>query len=390
MIRFIPDSWWEALLRFFAMAAPDGNVYVEIPAPDLRFAAIVLLALAVALCWGRVVANRRPAVALLAFVLAATVPWLLTSGNGRYWIPVLLAAGPLAVGLAYLLPLTKAFKLFLAAGLLAAQTFVVLQVSPWDSWTWVAWSKAPYFQVETPPVDGSEETTYVTLSSISYSLIAPQFPASSRWINLTSVGGTVRDRTWAQEFLAAARGPLKLIAPSIPGQVGADGEPRADVKKALDVLLASQRLALAPQGRCQLLRSRGLSLEGPARNASDAGSRDIGFWLCPLRYPAEPAPEKTLPLDPRAEAGFARIEQSCPRFFAPGSSTVRINGGALRHYPGSDMKAYVLDDGNVMYKFWRALNPVLVGRLDDVLSGKAAIDCDHIRGRAGLPWEREI
>jgi hypothetical protein len=183
---------------------------------------------------------------------------------------------------------------------------------------------------------------------------------------------------------------VKLIAPSIRGQVGINGEPTADVKKALDQLLGSQRLALAPQGRCQLLRSRGLSLEGPAGDSGAAELQDVGFWVCPLRYPVDPVPEKTLPVDPRTEAAFTRIEQMCPRFFAPGASTVRINGGSLRHYPGSDMKAYVLDDGNVMYKFWRALNPVLVGRLDDILSGKSAIDCDHIRGRAGLPWDREI
>src|SRR4051794_31172481 len=119
MIRFIPDTWLEALLRFFVMAAPDGNVYVEIAAPDLRFAAIILLAVAVALSWRRVGANKRPALALLAFVLASTVPWLLTSGNGRYWMPVLLSVGPLAVGLVFLLPVTKAFKLFIAGGLVA-------------------------------------------------------------------------------------------------------------------------------------------------------------------------------------------------------------------------------------------------------------------------------
>ena len=81
----------------------------------------------------------------------------------------------------------------------------------------------------------------------------------------------------------------------------------------------------------------------------------------------------------------------CPRFFRAGEGeTLRIPGGALRHYPGSDMKVYVLDNGEVYYKFWRALNPVFVGREDDVLQGRAAVDCDHIRGRSGLPWDREI
>lgn len=391
MIRFIPDTWLEAWLRFFAMAAPSGNVYVEIPAPDLRFAAIVLLAVAVALFWRRIVANPRPALVLLALVLVSAVPWMMTSGNGRYWLPMLLAAGPLAVGLVYLLPLTRSFRLFLAAGLLAAQTFVVMQSSPWDSWAWATWERAPYFQLELPTEVSSEPpTTYVTLTSISYSLIAPQFPASSRWINITSIGGTPRDRSWAQEFLAAAPGAVKLIAPSIAGQVTSEGEPTPEVMKALDALLAPHKLALVAGARCELLRSRGLLRNAPSVAVSPVKASGVGFWMCPLRHPVEPALQESQPMNPLTEAAFARIEQMCPRFFPPGAKTMLINGGALRHYPHSDMKVYVLNDGEVLYKFWRALNPVLVGRVDAVLAGTAKLTCENIRGRSGLPWQREI
>jgi len=292
----------------------------------------------------------------------------------------------------YLLPLTRSFKLFLAAGILAAQTFVVVQSSPWDAWAWVSWGKAPYFQLDLPKIDASAApTTYVTLSTISYSLIAPQFPPSSRWINITSVGGTVRDLSWAQDFLAAAPGPLMLIVPTIKGQVIGDGQPTPEIRKALGVMLGSKRLALAQDARCELLRSRALAVIGrPGQEVSPEEANDSGFWLCPLRYPAEAPASEHPPLKPDAEAAFARIEQTCPRFFPPGARTVMINGGALRHYADSDMKLYVLDDGEVLYKFWRALNPTLVGKLADVLEGRSKIDCDHIRGRAGLPWDREI
>jgi len=33
---------------------------------------------------------------------------------------------------------------------------------------------------------------------------------------------------------------------------------------------------------------------------------------------------------------------------------------------------------------------VLVGKVDDLLAGKSRLDCDKIRGRSGMPWEREI
>ena len=62
----------------------------------------------------------------------------------------------------------------------------------------------------------------------------------------------------------------------------------------------------------------------------------------------------------------------------------------MRSYPGSDTKAYVMDDGNVMYKYLRALNAVDVGTVAAVLDDRFRMDCDNIRGRSGLPWERQI
>lgn len=391
MIRFKPDTWPEAFLRFFAMAAPDGNVYVEIAAPDLRFAAATLLALLLMVFRRRLVANPRPALGLFALVLVSAIPWMLTSGNGRYWVPMLLCVGPLALGLIYLLPLSKAFRLFLAGGLLAAQTVVVLQTSPFGSWAWLAWRQAPYFQLELPTAEpGAPATTYVTLSSISYSLIAPQFPASSRWLNLTSIGGTGRDLQWGQQFLAAAPGPVKLIAPSIQGKMGPGGQPTPEVRQALDALLRSSRLALVPDADCEVLESDGLAAISGRGTAAGPGNKP-GFWLCPLRYPVDRPVTEHPPVAARTEGAFERVERMCPRFFPPKSArTLAINGGALRHYGESDMKVYVMDDGQVLYKFWRALNPVLIGRIDAVLDGTAKMACDRITGRSGLPWEREI
>jgi hypothetical protein len=304
---------------------------------------------------------------------------------------MLLVAGPLAVALIYLLPLTRAFRLFLATALLALQVFVMHEVSPWGAWAWVAWEKAPYFQLELPKTqESSAPTTYVSLSTISYSLIAPQFPPESRWMNITSIGGAGRDAVWAREFLEKAPGPIKMVAPSIQGQIASDGGPTPEVRKAIDLLLGSQKLALVAGAHCDLLHSRSLAVAARAGRAPSDDRRDAGFWVCPMKYPVEPSPGQVRLLDPLTEAAFSSLEQACPRFFAPGAKTLRIHSGALRHYPGSDMRIYVLDDGEVLYKFWRALNAVTVGQRDDVISGKARVDCDHIRGRAGLPWDREI
>ncbi|MFC5496695.1 hypothetical protein ACFPOE_04040 [Caenimonas terrae] len=391
MIRFEPDTISDGLLRFFAMAAPEANVYVEIAAPDIRFAAIVFLAIAVFAFRKRLSANPRPALVMLLLLVVSVPPWLMSSGNGRYYLPMLLCAGPLTVGLVYLLPLTRWFRTFLAIAVLAVQTFVVAMTPPWDSWAWLPWKEAPYFHIDVPAsLAAGPPTTYVTLSSISYSLIAPQFPAASRWINVSNVGAVGRDADWAQDFLKAAPGPIMLVAPSIQGEVAPDGKAKPKVRDALDQLLRSQRLALEGD-TCKLFRSRGIEAITIRRKPEGPATEGVGFWVCPLRYPvaATQAPEQ--PVSPRVELVFNRIEHDCPRFFPPGNSkTMRINGGAVRQYSESDMKIYVLDDGTVMYKFWRALNPAPIGTVEGVLAGKDVVDCRNIRGRTGMPWDREI
>lgn len=391
MIRFEPDTWVDALMRPFAMAAPNASVYVEIAAPDVRFAVLVVLAVAVLVAWRRLGTNRKPVLALLALTALSMWPWLETSGNGRYYIPVLLAAGPLCVGLICLLPLTRSFRFFVVLLILALQTFVLAQAPPWRAWEWLVWKDAPYFQVETPP-EGGKPLTYVTISSISYSLIAPQFPASSRWINLSSGGATLRDATWTRQFIAEADS-LTLVAPSIRQQMTADRQPTEEVKRALDTLLGGHKLALVPGKRCEFLPSKGLA--GIAiRNAREEDKTkfdQFGFWLCPLRYPVDPPATANSPASLRIDAVFERVEQLCPRFFRPGEGTTQIiSGGAVRHYTESDTRVYVLNDDKVLYKYWRTLNPVLIGTVDEVMSGKATVACDKIRGRSGLPWEREI
>ncbi|MEJ6021469.1 hypothetical protein [Ramlibacter sp. PS4R-6] len=390
LIRFSPDTWGDALLRPLAMTAPDANVYVEIAAPDLRLAAVQILALGLLLLWTRL-RSKPPAalIALLAFAVACMPPWLLTSGNGRYFIPILLAAGPLAVGLVLALPLSRRMQLALVAGLLAGQVFVVSERPPWDAWAWSSWGQGNYFQVDVPKADDPRPVTYVTLSSISYSLIAPQFPPQSRWINVASVGEGRRDTAWGREFIARSPGPIRLLAPTIPGQLDAQGLPIPDVRDALDKLLAPHGLALAGADACTLLRSGGLRSIG-THAGREPPKEPVGFWQCSLKRQDAVNPVPQEPVSPQALQALAKVEQMCPRFFQHGEGVLRIPHGVVRHYPDSDMKVYVLNDGRVLYKFWRALNPVEIGTVAGLLDGTTKFDCSFIRGRSGLPWNREI
>lgn len=406
-MRFQPDTWGEALLRPIAMAAADANTYVEIMAPDFRFVFVLALLAALGLLAGRhrtlagdAAQGRRavrPVFILLGALAVAFGPWLTTlAGNGRYFMAGLLVVGPVCVGLARLLPATRALRLTLAVGMVALQAFAVQQSAPWRAWTMVPWKEAPYLRVDIPPELRAEPATYVTMSAISYSLLAPMFHPQSRWINLHNApapapdsGGALARRTG--EFLSKADpARLRLLVPVVAGMLTPERLPNARVSEVMNEQLASYRLRLAQPQSCQFLAAPALADMELGAKSQEERSRE-GFWLCHLKRLDAAAVPKTS-RGRRYDAVFKALETQCPRFFPAGGdgASLAVPGGEVRSYLQAEMKAYVYDSGEVYYKYYRALNPARVGRADDVLAGRARVDCANIRGRTGLPWEREI
>jgi hypothetical protein len=385
VIRFSPDSWLDVVMRPLDMVSPEANLYVEIAAPDVRLAAALLLAIAGLVFWRRASASRRPAFLLLAVLLLAMVPWLATTGNGRYFIAFLIVLGPLCVGLAGMLPWSRSMK-FAAVLFVGVIQLVLLQQSPpWGTWALSSWRDAPYFQIDAPQAAGR---SYVTVSPISYSLIAPQFPADARWLSLSApVMGPLEKQRIARWFTEA--GSLHLLVPVVPSEIVAGQQPSAALLEGVRRLLAPRGLFVADGARCDFLPSRGLltvALRGRRPDEKTIPS-NYGFWVCPLRY--DPASAASPPADGNAEidAVFEAVEKLCPRFFTPGHPTIRIEGGYTRRYP-SDTRVYILDDGEVRYKFWRSLNATTIGRAEDLRAGRGTLDCSKIRAptwRSGGP-----
>jgi len=404
-MRFQPDTWGEALLRPIAMAAADANTYVEIMAPDFRFVFALALLVALGLLVGRRGTRAggdaqgrraaRPVFILLAVVAVAFVPWLVVlGGNGRYFMAGLLVIGPVCMGLARLLPATRALRLTLALGMVAIQAFAVQQSAPWRAWTMVSWKEAPYFQLDVPPELRAQPATYVTMSAISYSLLAPMFHPQSRWISLHNApppdsGGPMARRTEAF-FAVADPARLRLLVPVIAGMLTPERLPNARVSEVMNEQLAPYRLGLARPQSCRFLAAPALADMGLGVKSQEERSRE-GFWLCGLaRLDTTVLPKTTR--GGRHDAVFKALETQCPRFFPVGGdgAILELPTGEVRSYLQAEMKAYVYDSGEVYYKYYRALNPVRVGKAEDVLAGRSRVDCANIRGRAGLPWEREI
>jgi hypothetical protein len=399
MIRFVPDTLRDALWRPIAMGAPDAGVYVEIMAPDVRFACLLVVTIAAAILALTRPTRPSPTWLLLGFVWLAFIPWLVTTGNGRYFIPVLLVAGPLCIAAIYQLPLTRSFRLTAAGLVLGLQSFALVQNNPWGWWGLLPWT-ATYFEVSLTPQERFEPATYITISSISYSLIAPQFDHRSRWISLASLHGDPEhsvDDMRAQHFLeksAANLQPLKLLVPTIPDHVDAQRQPDAEIRAEINRMLAPHRLAVRGTTVCKLVESRGLALLALHRldRTPPATLAKLGFWICPVEFPV-PRPASGAPTQASISAGrvFARLEANCPRLFQPGEATnVRVGDGFSRTYPSSDTKTYVLDSGEVLYKYWRGMNPGRIGTTGEVLAEGFKMDCNAIQGRSGLPWERQL
>jgi hypothetical protein len=394
MIRFEPDTWKEALLRPIAMLAPDAGVYVEIMAPDFRFCAVVILLILLGIFARPVKWEQSPTVVLLLFVVLAFAVWLSTSGNGRYFFPGLLIVGPLCIGLTYRLPFTRNLKFLIASCVLALQGFVVYQATPWQTWGLAPWGDEPFYGVELDQEASTVPATYITVTSISYSLIAPQFPAASRWMNISSQADPDSvDGRRVQDLLATSKS-IQLLIPTVPDHVTASGQPDAEISEVINDMLENQRLALNSGARCRLLRSRGLASQhfnDPAVVRRELLDK-VGFWVCPLDYPVRSVRDRSVDLPVEIGRAFTLVESKCPRFFAAGqTAAARVEGGWLRVYPHADLKLYVMDSGQVFYKYWRAMNPVLIGNLAEIGTPGFDINCAKaIRGRSGLPWEREI
>jgi hypothetical protein len=126
------------------MAAPNSSVYIEIAAPDFRF--VLALGLAVLALISVRKAKRRPpdwlpTLALFALIFLSFIPWMRTTGNGRYFMPYLILIGPLCIALINLAANTANMKAFLVdCGSSALQGVRAVPEHAWrpvDGWTWI-------------------------------------------------------------------------------------------------------------------------------------------------------------------------------------------------------------------------------------------------------------
>ncbi len=388
MVRFEPDDWLEGLLRPLVLADPSGYVYIEFQAPDLRFAALVALTLLLLATRRFSKPEARPAVRTLVGLWLIFYLWTFAVGNGRYFMAGLLIAGPLLVALVALAPFSPTMRVIVNVGLISLQLMVVTQHFQGSRWALMQWSgKGPGLALADSPLR-EEPAVFLTVSSISHSILVPQFDPQSRWTNIAGLFTITRDTyEWGELHRTLALPlPKYAVIPIVAGYASASEQPSS----AVDVMLLR---FLGPHGlrrngrSCEVLRSN-LHWHDPLAGEGQK-MRHMAYWFCPLEVGPTQGADTSGDSEPWSEA-FAAVEKACPRYFPPGGGMllVRRPDKVVHRYAATDTYLYVDDHDNVLYLYFRALNPTRIGSVEEVRHGKFTMECVKLPGRYRYPWQR--
>jgi len=369
------------------MIDPAGGLYIEIPAPDLRFASLALLIALIFACGRR--RNVSAIVYRTLIGLSITFAfWMAISGNGRYYLPGLMWVGPLTVAAVLAMPASVPMKVTTTSLLLGGQLAVVCSMYQADPWGIFRWRGDEPTDLVDHPVRHTP-ATFFTTSGNTFSALVPAFHSSSRWASIggfyEAKGGTLEQAR--QQSILSSTLPKYLVTVALQQAADQDGNPIVEVRRAMQGAIATRGLSLRPDSQCILLNHR---LEGHASPVQADKLRRLGFWLCPLYGEvAYDVPSAGPALPVRHVQTFEAIEQRCPRFFVPGGGKDSLSDAlSVRHYAAKDTQLRVYASEHVYYRYYRSMNDTFIGMIDDVLSGRATVNCDKLAGRYVLPWNR--
>lgn len=368
--RFAPKTMEEALTFPLRIVSPESMIYAEISAPDLRFAALLALAVAVAAIAlvrraGRARAASPAALAsvdlrVLGFFALSYAAWVASSANGRYGMFVVLLVGPLAARLAdRLLPPVATRGALLI--LLVAQATACVLISP-PRWSMIdIWSDR-WFPYQAPERARREPALYLSVETQTMSVIVPFLHPDSSFVNLRGQHSVEHGAVRLQALLARHEGRVRTIGRAL--RLQRDGRPRPAVIELYDQTLLRYGFRVDAQDCFRIVwrpqRYDGLSQFANMLVIEDAGVRESNVALvsCALRHgslsPAEVEEER------RITAVFERMERSCPGILR-GQTTVteRIGKEWARSYAGLEARIETNQGALVYVPFFKLRNHFL-------------------------------
>jgi hypothetical protein len=302
--------------------------------------------------------------------------------------------GPLIAALLARLPISRSVMASIAVGSLALQALAMKTAWAPDQWALARW-KDSYFDLRVPSPLSAAPATFITASGISFSLIAPKFHPRSSWISISEArqtdGGLANERI---ARLISKNEQTWVIGPRLNAQFKGNGEPQPQAAKTIDAMMGPYGLRLSDPLQCDFLESKNLP-----KVADDPESPHPkllqGFTICRLtrtertRGRETPADNE---LQTRAQEVIGKLEAVCPKFFPSSGNkmVVRSSEDYRRSYAMADVNVVVRDDGLVYYKYFRALNPVVIGNAVKILRPDFSMSCDRLQGRYHFPWDKDF
>jgi Glycosyltransferase family 87 len=365
--RFMPKDFVAALTFPFRMIVLDRALYAETFAPDIRLAA--LLVAAAALPGAALRRGAPPARALrgidwrlLAFLGAAAVLWLASSGNGRYGMIVLLLAGLcLARVVERLLPPSGA-RIALAL-LLAVQLGTSIIAAPSRWFIAEAWSRS-WLPYEVPERASQRPALYLTVEMLPMAVVAPFVHPASSFVNFRGQHSLAADSPRLAALLERHRGRVRTLG---RGLELVDGKPHEDQLRAYDATLLRIGFRVDADD-CFAIRWRPDDDDLVSRAANRlAGAlpphEPLSVASCGLRAAKrDPADVETERL---VSSLFDRIEKGCPALFRGQTAvTEPLGSGWSRFYSGLDARLEAYAD-RVILNRPRAGEHIDLGALSD-------------------------
>jgi hypothetical protein len=410
--RFIPGSLEEALVYPFRIALPGRAIYVESELPDLRYALLAVL-MGLALVWGAVrlwrrraaIADghhelpgplyRRPLCFTLTFFAISWVMWMLTSGNGRYMMPLAMLVSPLIVGV-WLWVARESNRLFVYPLLVvcAAQVMQLVMGSVIRIDTQPFWTRR-WIEVDVPAGLKSSPALYLSPHIQSLGSIIPSFHPDSGFIN---VGGQVPlDRQsiqapYAQSLFARYQGRVKVLIP----ETGEESD--VSIYERTNFALAPLDWAVAEPRQCDVVVVKAMRepdvvayaqtlIQEQIRSGQQSGKAMVDPSSASFRVlacDAAPRPgvgQAQAAKMAQVDAALSKVEAACPNFFHPAPGVTQRIGRDMwiRFYGTTDFNLVSLN-GLVQYiDSVLGGKPVTVGRVEDIAEGRFKMDCTKRR-----------
>jgi len=378
--RFAPKHLDDAVFFPFRILSPESMIYAEISAPDLRFAALLALAgaVAVAALWRRVGVGGQWAAGatltsldlrLLVFFAFAYAGWLATSANGRYGMLVILLAGVLVARLAdRLLPAAGARSALLI--LLVAQAVACTLISPTRWFMTDQWSER-WLDYQVPERARREPALYLTVETQSMSVIVPFLHPDSSFINLRGQHSVEPGANRLQALLGRHKGRVRTIGRAL--RLQDDGSPRPGIIDAYDWTLLRYGFRVDAQDCFPIAwrpeRGGRLSQLANLLVTEDAGVRESNMALVSCALQPGTLSAAQIEEERRISALFDRVERLCGGVFRGQTAvTERIGSEWSRSYAGLEARLETHQGALVLEPFFK-LRHLFLGTAADWESG---------------------